>query len=198
MNTAYNRYSESNIPLEYWDLKVDDSFAGPKELKEVFNFIVSDIDNFYRSGSSLCFAGSHGIGKTLSAINVLKLASHKNYNCLYTTLSDIVSTLTTASNEDKFIARKELMMIDFLVIDEFDPRFMQTESAADLFGVMLENIFRTRSQNKLPTIMCTNSPNPVESFTGSIKQSISSLMAKVQVVSLIGQDFRKLKDNLTK
>src|SRR3984957_6474350 len=86
---------------------------------------------------------------------------------------------------------RKLTGVDFLVIDEFDPRVIQTEATADLFGKMLENIFRTRSQNKLPTIFCTNSPNPVESFTGSIKNSIDSLMSQVKVIPVLGKDFRK-------
>jgi hypothetical protein len=131
---------------------------------------------------------------TMTITSVLKQASLKGYTCLYTTLSDIVAVLLGPDGEDRYAARRELMSVDFLVIDEFDSRFMQTENASDLFGRTLESIFRTRSQNKLPTLMATNSPNIVESFTGPIKQSIDSLMkGYVKTVIVLGEDFRKAK-----
>lgn len=129
---------------------------------------------------------------TMTTACILKKASEKGYTCLYTTLSDIVSTLTVAGAEDKHLSRKELVMVDFLVIDEFDSRFMPSDNAADLYARTLENVFRTRSQNKLPTLMCTNSPNVVESFNGQLKQSIGSLMSGyIKPFPVFGEDFRK-------
>jgi DNA replication protein DnaC len=190
MAIAYNRYADSNIPVDYWDLDMKD-FRGSNSLKEVYESMSKDFVTVYKSGVSVCFAGGHGAGKTMTATCILKRACQKNYLCLYTTLSDIVNALIDSPSEEKFLARRELINSDFLVIDEFDPRFMQTETTADLFGKTLEHIFRTRSQNKLPTIFCTNSPNPVESFTGSIKNSIDSLMSSVKIIPVIGKDFRK-------
>lgn len=197
ISIAYNRYADSNIPVEYWSLEMTSTdgskndFFGPKELNDVYHKAVSNLSEIYKTGASICLAGSHGVGKTMTATCILKKACQKNYVCLYTTLSDIVSALIESPNEEKFLARKELMSVDFLVIDEFDSRFMSTESSSDLFGKTLEHIFRTRSQNKLPTILCTNSPNPIESFNGSIKNSIDSLMSRVKVIPIIGEDFRK-------
>lgn len=134
---------------------------------------------------------------TMTSTSILKKFVNKGYSALYTTLSDIVSVLTQADNEEKFLARRELCMVDCLVIDEFDPRFIATENAADLYARTLETVFRTRSQNKLPTIMCTNSPNVIESFSGSLKASINSLMSGyLKVVPIIGEDFRKKNNNV--
>ena len=75
---------------------------------------------------------------------------------------------------------------------EFDSRFMPSENAADLYARSLENVFRTRSQNKLPTLMCTNSPNVVESFNGPLKASMDSLMrGYLKIFVVLGDDFRK-------
>jgi DNA replication protein DnaC len=173
---AVNRYAESNIPIEYWTLKMERDFRGDPRLLAKFNEYTSNLRESYTSGSSICLAGGHGLGKTMTITCILKKASEMGYNCLYTTLSDIVSVLTTGGGEDKFLARRELALVDFLAIDEFDSRFMPSENAADLYARSLESVFRTRSQNKLPTLMGTNSPNPVESFNGTLKASISSLM----------------------
>ena len=190
-NDYLSRFSDSNIPVRYWKLQMDENFKGDKILLDKYNEIVSDLKAAYNNGVSLCFAGSHGLGKTMTCANILKMALAKGYSCLYVTLNDIVANTLNNNMEDKATARRELLMVDFLVIDEFDPRYMGSDNAADLFGRILEDIFRTRASNKLPTFMCTNSPNVVESFNGPIKQSISSLMNYVTKVSVLGKDFRK-------
>lgn len=192
MVIAYNRYADSNIPVEYWDLSMKE-FKGSPVLKKEYDAYAADLNSIYQNGSTVCFAGTHGIGKTMTTTCLLKRACQKNYVCLYTTLNDIVSALIDSSNEEKFLARKELMTVDFLAIDELDSRFIGSENTADLFGKMLEHIFRTRTQNKMPVIICTNSPNPLEAFTGPIKQSLDSLMSRVKLIPVVDKDFRKEK-----
>lgn len=128
---------------------------------------------------------------TMAFCNVLKRAVETGYSGLYVNLGDIVAVMLGRDGDDKSIARRELLLVDFLVIDEFDPRYMANEKASDLFGKILEEIFRTRSQNGLPIMMCTNSPNITESFVGPIKQSITSLMSTVTIIPVLGQDHRK-------
>lgn len=190
---AINRYAESNIPIEYWTLKMDRDFKGDPRLLSKYNEYTQDLKNSYITGNSICFAGGHGLGKTMTITCILKKASQKGFTCLYTTLSDIVSVLTQSGGEDKFLARRELAMVDFLAIDEFDPRFMPNENAADLYARSLESVFRTRSGNRLPTLMASNSPNPVESFKGPLRDSIDSLMKGYLKVFTVapGKDFRK-------
>jgi DNA replication protein DnaC len=191
---AYNRYYESNIPLEYWDLKMDKDFVGDPRLKQKYQDYIKDIKQVYQTADSFCLAGGHGVGKTMTMTCILKKACQKGYSCLYTNLSDIVSVLTQAPNEDKYLARQELTKVDFLVIDEFDPRFMASDNAADLYARTLEGVFRTRSQNKMPTLMCTNSPNVMESFNGPLKASIGSLMkGYVKIFPVLGEDVRGRK-----
>lgn len=192
---AINRYAESNIPIEYWYLKMERDFKGDPRLFAKYNEYTQDLKQSYFEGRSICFAGGHGLGKTMTITCVLKKASQKGFTCLYTTLSDIVSVLTQGGGEDKFLARRELAMVDFLAIDEFDPRFMPSENAADLYARSLENVFRTRASNKMPTLMGTNSPNPVESFKGPLRDSIDSLMKGYLKVFAVapGKDYRKEK-----
>lgn len=190
--TAINRYAESNIPMEYWTLKMEKDFIGDPRLLAKYNEYVEDLKASYINGSSFCLAGGHGLGKTMTMTCILKKACQKGYSCLYTSLSDIVTALTSASGEDKFLARRELVKVDFLVIDEFDSRFMPSENAADLYARSLESVFRTRASNKQPTLMCTNSPNVVESFHGPLKSSIDSLMkGYVKMFPVMGKDIRK-------
>lgn len=189
-NKAIKRYAEGNIPVRYWFLEMDKSFTGDEILIEKYKEITKDLRKSYQDGVAYCFAGNHGLGKTMANCNILKRAVEKGYSALYVNLSDIVSLVTSPNSEDRNVARRELLLIDYLVIDEFDPRYMPNEKSSELFGKVLEEIFRTRHQNALPILMCTNSPNVVESFSGSIKQSITSLMSCVTMVAVLGKDFR--------
>jgi DNA replication protein DnaC len=189
---AINRYAESNIPIEYWALKMDRDFNGDPRLLDKYNDYIGDIKKSYIDGKSVILAGSHGVGKTMTIACILKKAVQKGFSACYMTLSDVVSALTQAPNEEKFLARRELVLADFLAIDEVDNRFMQTDHAADLYARNLEGIFRTRAQNKLPTLLATNSPNPVEAFRGPLKESMDSLMkGYLEFFVVMGKDHRK-------
>lgn len=185
-----NKQFESNIPIEYWDLSMK-NFKGFPPLLEQYNEYVKDIKKSYLDGKSICFAGNHGTGKTLTMNSILKVAAFKGYSCLYTSLSDVVSVLTSAPQDEKYAARKELLSVDFLALDEFDNRFFSSENAADLFARTLEGIFRTRANNKLPLLMATNSPNALNAFNGPLKESLKSLMSGyMEVFTVLGEDFR--------
>ena len=189
---AINRYAESNIPILYWNLKMEKDFCGDPRLLTKYNEYISDIKSSYDNGKSICFAGLYGCGKTFVSTCILKKICAKGYSGLYTTATDVVNILVQATGEDKYLSKKELTMVDFLVLDELDPRFYSNENAADLYARSLEGVFRTRCQNKLPTIICTNSPNIVESLNGSLKASIDSLMnGYMEIFPIFGEDFRK-------
>lgn len=190
-NVIFNRFYEANIPIEYWNLKMEKDFVGDQRLLNLYNEITADISKIYTTGTSYILAGSYGLGKTFALSSIIKKAAVCGYNVLYTTLSDVVNILTS-NNEDRSIARRELIMADFLVIDEFDQRYIGSDNASDLYGRTLEGIFRTRAQNKLPLFMSTNSPNPLEMFNGSLKESLGSLMkGYLKVFVVLGDDFRK-------
>lgn len=173
-----------------------DKFEGDKALLKRYNDIIEDVHATYEKGTTCCFAGKHGLGKTMTTCSILKRAVEKGYDGLYTTLDSIVSVISSGKNDDKFEAIKYLKMVDFLVVDEFDPRFMGTTNAADLYGRTLEIILRHRLQNNLPTFLCTNSANMSAIFTGSLSESISSLMNLVKTIPVLGQDFRGKKGNV--
>jgi DNA replication protein DnaC len=183
-----NRYFESNIPIKYWFIEMDD-FKGDPSLKNYYNNIVSDLDSAFNRGETKCFVGSFGVGKTLTSVNILKKASLAGYSSLYVSLNDIISV--TANNQESYYARKELLSVDFLVIDEFDSRHMGNEKASDFFGRVLEDILRGRTNNKLPLFLCSNSSSPMSAFNNSLKEGITSLMHYVELIPVLGSDFRK-------
>ncbi|SRR6266404_4271178 len=186
----YIRCFDANIPIMYWKLQMS-KFNGDQILVNYYNSLTLDLKQTYQSGKTLCFAGSFGRGKTLTVTNILKRVVEKGYSGLYVTLNDIISVIYS---NDAYAARKELLTVDFLVIDEFDSRHMSnTTTSIDFFARTIEDIFRTRSQNNLPLYLCTNSPNPLEAFKGSLKESITSLWNYVEMVPVTGKDFRTEK-----
>lgn len=169
------------------------NFHGDPVLLDKYKEITADLKTTYMDGTYLCFAGGFGVGKTMMATGILKRASEKGYNSLYVTLNDIISA---TMSDEKHQARAELLSVDFLVVDEVDGRHIGSDNAASFFGRVLEDVFRIRSQNCLPTFLCTNAPNLLEAFNGIIQQALSSLMNEVETVFVLGEDYRKnLKKN---
>jgi DNA replication protein DnaC len=189
-----HRYASANIPVDYWFLEMD-KFQGDKNLVKRYDEIINDIDKAYKDGLCLCFAGSHGVGKTFTCACILKrVVETYKYNALYVNLTDIVNIMASPRADEKYSARRHLLTADFLVIDEFDQRFMGTDNAAELYGRILEPIMRSRIQNRLPLIFCTNSTNVESSFSGPLRASIESLMHRVKTVPILGGDFRARGD----
>jgi DNA replication protein DnaC len=189
LKKAYRRYHESNIPVIFWKLNMDKDFVGDKVLLDVYKEITTDFKKSYSEGRVFCLAGSFGRGKSLTVTNILKRAVEHGYSGLYTTLSDIISA---AGSNDFYNVRKELLSVNFLCIDECDPRwFSNSINSADFFGRVFEDILRSRIQNKLPLYLCTNSPNPVDAFHASLKESITSLFNHIELIPVLGKDFRK-------
>ena len=189
-----DRYVQSNIPVDFWELDMKRNFKGHSRLMRAYNDISGSFDEYYKSGSSLLLVGNHGVGKTFFGTSVLKLAALRGLGALYVTLSDIVNVLIYGDSSTKFDARRELMMVSFLVIDEFDSRFVGTEAAAELFGRVLESIIRIRFQNQMPTILISNNSDPTKVLGESLGASISSLIAGYCIkIPVVGEDYRETK-----
>lgn len=186
-----DKYYQSNIPTEYWSKSFKD-FRGDKNFKASIRPIIEDIDSFYDDGKSLIFAGNLGTGKTYTACCFLKLGITNGYTALYTTMADVVANMLSGSvDTPKYYA--ELIGKDFLVIDEFSSHWIfPSERAEQTFGTSLEYVLRTRFQNQLPTILCSNDSDPDQIFGGFFAKSFRSLRSRhVNLFFVGGKDFRR-------
>ena len=186
--------SESNIPVGYWFVKMK-GFGGSEKLKEVVEDYISNINDKYVSGISICLAGNQGTGKTMSSICILKAALKKDFSVYYTTASDVMAEMTNYESNSGI--RKTLRESDFLVIDELDSRFFPSDAQKELFSSIYESIFRFRAHNNLPTIICTNETNDILNvFYGQGVQSITSLNNQyLKIYPVTGKDYRKRLGN---
>jgi DNA replication protein DnaC len=193
---VFDRYVNANIPVDFWDKDMF-NFKGDQKLLRIFNNINESFREYYRSGKSICLVGSHGVGKTFFACSILKAAVIRGYGGLYTTLGDVVNVLIHGDSWVKFAARTELVMCSFLVLDEFDSRFLGNSNSAELFGRILESVLRIRLQNLMPTILISNDPDPTKALGADLGASVSSLISGyMKKISVIGADYREvLKEN---
>lgn len=182
---------ESNIPVGYWFMRMS-GFAGSKKFKSIVDDYIDNISDMYMSGSSICFAGNQGTGKTASSICILKKALKRDFSTYYITASDVMSEMTNYSKSADI--RDTLRAVDFLVIDEVDSRFFISDAQKELFGSIYESIFRYRTHNSLPTVICTNETDDILNvFYGQSKQAIDSLNKQyLSIYPVVGKDFRKV------
>lgn len=180
-------YADAHIPVKYWGLSFKD-FNGDKRFAEKFRTILKDVDSFYSDGKSIILTGSLGVGKTYSISCLLKLAATKDYTCYYTTMSDVISS---AISNQTFL--EEVKSVDFLAIDELDPRWIfPSEKSEQLFGSTMEHLLRTRFQNCLPTIIASNADNVDAIFNSAFGKTFTSLRSGFADIYIIGGvDFRR-------
>ncbi len=186
-----DRYALSNIPVEYWNLSFKD-FSGDANFKKLIKPKMEDINKIYDDGKSYMFVGGLGTGKTYTACCILKRAITSGYTGLYTTMADVVANMLS---NDVSTAKyyNELLGKDFLVIDEFSSHWIfPSDKAEQLFGTSLEYVLRTRFQNQLPTILCTNNEDVDQIFGGFFAKSFKSLRTHhIQLYMVGGKDFRR-------
>lgn len=187
-----DKMADSCIPIDYWYRLIED-FYGDKAFKNFILEYINNLNNEFDKGLTICFTGERGCGKTMGSCSILKKAILKDYSTYYITLSDFVSNVVGEHPEIRFILKE----YDFIVIDEIDQRFFPTYQSMELYGNQLENILRSRMQNHLPTIMCSNSADTSQIFGGEFKKSFDSLGSQfIKVVPVIGKDARKGKEKL--
>jgi len=188
-----DQMAASEIPVDYW-LREMDNFYGEENFKGAIIKYIDNLEEMYDKGLTHCFAGERGRGKTMAACCILKRALLRNYSCMYTTMVDAVTKLMAPGS---YSFRSKVRSTDFVVIDELDQRFFPSQGSMELYGNHFENMLRSRAQNKMPTIMCTNSPDTGQIFGGEFKKSFDSLGAQfVCVLPAGGKDARKGKERL--
>jgi DNA replication protein DnaC len=185
----------AEVPVDYWNRYMK-GFYGDPDFKKAILYWTNEIDRLYKMGYVLCFVGPRGTGKTMAACCMLRTALHskRNYTAYYTTMADAVSRLLAPGS---YSFRNVLKSADFLVVDEVDQRFFPSPGSRELYGNHFENIIRMRTQNRLPTVMCTNSEDISQIFGGEFEKSFASLRAQfVIVLRAGGKDARQNQEQL--
>jgi len=181
-----HRYAKANIPMDYW-MRAFKDFKGDPQFKKIIQKHLKNMDKAYDDGQSFAFVGNLGIGKTYAACALLKMALLKGYSSQYLNMSDIIEMVQDREFKER------ILNVDFLVIDEFDARYVYpSEKSEQLFGQTMEKILRERFQNKMPTILCSNTVELNKVLKGDFAKALDSLFSKyLNIIYVSGKDFRK-------
>lgn len=184
-----DKMDDANIPINYWFYKLSE-FENQNLLHKILNEYVNNIKKEYLSGRSLCFSGNQGVGKTMASVIILKEAIKNGFSTYYTTATDMLDEIINNENVEY---KYKIKSCDFLTMDEVDSRFFINNSSKELFSSVFEWVFRYRSNNGLPTVICTNeTKNPLDVFYGMGKESMASLYSQyVTIYTIAGIDNRR-------
>jgi len=188
-----DKMAAAHIPVDYWfrDMK---GFYGEQHFKDNVLSYMNNLHTEFNNGLTLCFTGERGRGKTMAACAILKQALLDNYTAFYTTMVEAVDRLMTP---DSYVFREAIKNIDFFVIDEVDRRFFPSRGSMELYGNHFESMLRSRTQNRMPTIICTNSQDTKQIFGGEFQKSFASLESQFfRILHAGGKDARKGEEKL--
>lgn len=171
------KYYEANIPRKYFDITFDslkqEKIISEENIKIIERYI-NKRDFFYEKGIGLYLWGSTGNGKTSIGICILKEMLKNGYSVYFEQMSRLVSNLyyyLKNSEESKKYSNK-ICTSDFLMLDDLDKEYV---SDSGFVQAKIDEIFRTRIYNELPTLTTSNK-NITNLKTKSYTDSILSIL----------------------
>ncbi len=181
------------IPRNFWDSKPENIKPEKSEHKKFIFSYLENIREMYEENIGLGLWGNNGSGKTSIMSMVLMEARRWGYTCLFVRaeqlrLADI--------NRIEFVPNLRLTehacRVDFLGIDDIGKEYRADSGYSSNF---LHNLFRERSDNRLPTIFTTNFCVTDESFSNLYHGSFIEILRECcQPICISGYDYRQEKE----
>lgn len=198
-SVLFSRLYEANIPQEYYTLNLEKDFDvrnSPDKLKaKLFvQNIISNLNGFHDSGSSLMMYGTAGAGKTMLSIEILKKALSQKFSIYY----DFFPSVVDAYKKKGFVADEEkakyasiFSEVDFLVLDELGKEDAQSDyNNRDFSTSRFLEINILKKRNLKPTIIITNM-NGMPEIKHKYGQFVNSMMGhRFQTLAVNATDFR--------
>jgi DNA replication protein DnaC len=151
----YKYLLNSGLGLELQRYAVGDLKGVPIGAFDAAMDYVDESDYYVGQGYNFIFRGDRGTGKTLLATLTLKQLLDKGIDGYFTTFNDMLDNFTAGWNNDEtrvwFEARAKNAPL--LVVDDIGKEY---EGRVGISKVMIDNIFRSRVNDALPTIITTN------------------------------------------
>lgn len=186
-----DKYASANIPVGYWSGPWA-SYTGDENFKKTIADRITNVERVYDEGESFLFVGGHGTGKTYASCCILKKALTFGFSSRYLEMASLINQMLS-KEIDTHALLEDLVSVDFLVIDEFDPRWIYpSENVERMFGSSLEYVLRSRFQNELPTILSTNMVDVDNILVGKAAKAFKSLKGQyLNVIYVAGKDYRQ-------
>lgn len=153
----------ASIPKRYAKKSFKDLILDHKETVNAVNTVKKYISNFesmLSSGVSGFFSGNVGTGKTLLGCMIVKGVVIAGYKAKYTTAWRMIQNIRTAYRDQSTSVTamvEKYIALDLLVIDE-----VGVQRGSEDERVLLYQVVDGRYNNVKPTILISNSKNPVK------------------------------------
>lgn len=168
------KYMNARIPKRFWGVGLLDVWKDTDSDEDVAA-AVSDycayLEKHRSDGYGMLLVGQPGLGKTMLACHILQAAIAGSFSALFLTMPELVNMtykLRDLSDAWRIMKdeqaynewlRKDGAMhalrteVDFLVLDDVGKEYTTTSGYTQ---ALFDDIFRTRYNNSLPTIITTN------------------------------------------
>ena len=152
----------SGVPKKFWGKKFEEIIMRSKEIVTAVNTVRGYLNTLtarVKDGSSCFLCGTCGTGKTMLACMMVEYACRKGYYGHYTTAFKMIQTLRKgySKGDSVQIYIRQYVAYDLLVIDEIGVQHGSNDER-----VLLYQIIDDRYLCELPTVIISNSTNPVE------------------------------------
>ncbi len=183
------RQSFENFDLERYKSQGSEAY---EQMCHYFKFARLYAENFSQKSKNLLLIGTTGTGKTHISTAIAKCVIERGYTVLYDSAQNIVG----AYEADRFHsgygeyhpAAEKYTECDLLIIDDLGTEFVNAFTVSCLY-----NLFNTRQNRGLPTIISTNlSPNEL---TSRYEDRIYSRIIGHDYIILqfVGDDYRLVR-----
>ena len=158
--------------------------------KTVVRKYIKKFDKARKEGLGLMFFGSTGNGKTTSSLHILMSLVNNGYDCYYVYFKDLIGLLIEGySDHDKSLLFKEIIGVDFLVVDELSLVGRVTPHMIAEFT----SICKQRFEDEKPTLLISNYKTTDDLFH-NFGAPLESLMNEAYApFKFIGKDIREDK-----
>jgi DNA replication protein DnaC len=175
----------ANIGERYFDASLET--VRPQSYLDDLGTYIKALEEARRYGYGLFIQGADGCGKTYGMAVILKAAMQFGYEALMVSPSEVKQLLAGDLNTALTIGQPNILTeVDFLGIDglgseQFLNPDKKRERGSFFFETVLEDLLRSRSKNKLPTLITSKSkPSDLSNIYGN---AVVELM--VETVNLV-------------
>jgi hypothetical protein len=181
------------VGLEYQRYGIGDLTNIPPDAFIAVTNYVEDRDFYLGQGHGFVFEGDRGTGKTLLATILLKMLLDHGVDGYFTTFTELLDNFTGGWKDEKqkawFDAR--VRNAPLLVVDDIGKEY---EGRLKVSSNTIDNLFRSRVNNALPTIITTNL-SPTE-MSRRYSSALETIAGKAHSYTFKGETWRNSESQL--
>jgi DNA replication protein DnaC len=157
---------------------------------EMISDYIENAHYYVNRGMGLLFHGNAGTGKTFLATLLMKqLLAYSGVDGYFTTFNQFLDNFAAGWRDDnnRLWFEKRVRNAPLLIVDDIGKEYF---GRTDMAASAIDTVFRTRTQNLLPTIVTTNLS--LEAFKKSYSSGVMSLLSETALThEFTGADWRK-------